>query len=311
MKKTVSILLSLIMIFSCLTITAGAVDYSADIKLNGTTYSFVKNSTLTYKCDLKVARPVYNGQFEITYPENILQITNVEFPVIGDDMVYNYQGSLTNQIKFNFSNAQESFDFSKGDNLVTVTFNVINTGDGEINFDAIAMGESLEEDIVDLIPDSVFTEKLSGKVYKTPKISQTKRNLYVKKAFQLTVKNGSPDSKVTWKSSNTKIATVKNGKVTAKKAGTVTITATKDGVALKCKVVVKNPTVKAKASTIKVKKSTTITVKNAVGKTKFKSLTSKIAKVNAKGKVTGLKKGNAKIQVIASGVKFTVKIKVK
>ncbi len=44
---------------------------------------------------------------------------------------------------------------------------------------------------------------------------------------------------VTWKSSNKKVATVKNGIVTAKKAGTAVITATtKNGKAVKCKVTV-------------------------------------------------------------------------
>ena len=49
--------------------------------------------------------------------------------------------------------------------------------------------------------------------------------------------NGSTD-KITWKSSNTNIATVDSGKITAKQAGVVTITATAAGKTAKCKLTV-------------------------------------------------------------------------
>ena len=54
----------------------------------------------------------------------------------------------------------------------------------------------------------------------------------------LSVYGGS--GKITWKSSNSKVASVnKSGKITAKKPGTCTITAKRNGVKLKCKVTVK------------------------------------------------------------------------
>lgn len=55
----------------------------------------------------------------------------------------------------------------------------------------------------------------------------------------ITVKGLSEGTKVTWKSSNKKIATVKNGVVTPKKPGKVTITAQVQGKKLSCKVTVK------------------------------------------------------------------------
>jgi hypothetical protein len=81
------------------------------------------------------------------------------------------------------------------------------------------------------------------------------------------------------------------------------------------KPVVKKTTVKlAKSSaTLYRKGKTTIktTVKNGKGKTTYKSSNSKIAKVNAKGVVTALKKGTAKITVTNNGVKKTFKVTVK
>lgn len=74
-----------------------------------------------------------------------------------------------------------------------------------------------------------------------PKLNKTKItvNVYGKKTYQLKVKGTS--KKVTWKSSNKKVATVsKNGKVTGKKKGTAVITAKVSGKSYKCKVTVKD-----------------------------------------------------------------------
>lgn len=69
-----------------------------------------------------------------------------------------------------------------------------------------------------------------------PKISSTSKKVVKGKTFTLKVKNAD-GKKVTWKSSNKKVATVsKKGKVTAKKAGSATITATVAGKKLTCKV---------------------------------------------------------------------------
>lgn len=70
------------------------------------------------------------------------------------------------------------------------------------------------------------------------KLNKTKVTLYKGKTTTLKVKG--TKKKVTWTSSNKKVATVnKKGKVTAKKAGTATITAKVGGKKYKCKVTVK------------------------------------------------------------------------
>lgn len=69
-----------------------------------------------------------------------------------------------------------------------------------------------------------------------PKISATSKKVVKGQSFTLKVKNAS-GKKISWKSSNKKVATVsKKGKVTAKKAGSATITATVAGKKLTCKV---------------------------------------------------------------------------
>ena len=109
---------------------------------------------------------------------------------------------------------------------------------------------------------------------------------------------------VNWKSSNTNVATVSStGKVTAKKVGTVDITATsiKDGSSFAvCTVKVIRRTIKLNKNkhTIKLKKSyklkATTNPKNQ--KVVWKSSKPKIVKVNKKtGKIIALKLGKAKI----------------
>ena len=71
----------------------------------------------------------------------------------------------------------------------------------------------------------------------TIKLNKSSLSLDVKKTATLKATVDGPSKTVTWKSSNTKIATVdKNGKVTAKKVGSCTITATANGVSAKCTV---------------------------------------------------------------------------
>ena len=72
----------------------------------------------------------------------------------------------------------------------------------------------------------------------TPKISNKKMTIYQGYTDQVYVKN--TDSKVTWKSSNKKVATVsKGGYIKGKKIGKATITGKVDGKTVKCKVTVK------------------------------------------------------------------------
>ena len=157
---------------------------------------------------------------------------------------------------------------------------------------------------------------------KSLKMEQSKLTVLKGSKTTLAVKRNpiSATEKITWSSSNTKVVTVdKNGKITAKKAGTATITAkSANGKKATCKVTVKDAKVtlaKTKA-TIKVGQSTTIKIKStypANDKVKsYKSSNKKVATVDKNGKVTGKKKGTATITVtMKSGAKATFKVTVK
>ena len=121
--------------------------------------------------------------------------------------------------------------------------------------------------------------------------------------------------KVTWKSAKTSIASVsENGKVTAKKPGTTTVTAKVDGTSVNCKVTVKSPTVRLMPSKIslyrreKYKLKVSSTSKTIpVWKTNKKS----VATVDETGKVTAVKHGTAVITVTVDGVSKNCEVTVR
>ena len=74
----------------------------------------------------------------------------------------------------------------------------------------------------------------------TMKLNKTRVSMYVTESTTLKALDSRGRTKTaSWRSSNTRIATVRNGVVTAKKAGTVTITATSNGIKRSCKVTVR------------------------------------------------------------------------
>ena len=125
--------------------------------------------------------------------------------------------------------------------------------------------------------------------------------------------------KVTWKSSN-KNASVSNGKVKAKKAGTVKITATAGGKSASCVVTIQKAPKKvtAKKKSITLRKKDTYKVRYTLSPSKsrdkvtYKSSNAKVAKVSSKGVVKALKKGKATITIKTyNNKKAAIKVLVK
>jgi len=136
------------------------------------------------------------------------------------------------------------------------------------------------------------------------------------------VPSNASNKKVTWKSSDTKIATVDaNGKVTAVKAGKADITVTTEdgGYTAKCVVtvtakIIPVTSVKLSSTTASIVEganqtlTATVAPSNATNKkVTWKSSDTKIATVDANGKVTAVKAGKADITVTTEDGKYTAK----
>lgn len=134
--------------------------------------------------------------------------------------------------------------------------------------------------------------------------------------FTVTVNGVQGSSGVTWTSGNTKVATVSNGKVTAVGKGTATITAKANGKLAKAKVTVKDPYVNVSptSGTIKVGKTLQLTTNYApasTGTPSYSSSNKKVATVDSKGVVKGVKAGTATVTVKVNGVTAKAEIIVK
>ena len=155
-------------------------------------------------------------------------------------------------------------------------------------------------------------EAIDSLVKITLSVNPTSGTLYVDGTVKITVKTNA-SGKVTWKSSNTGVATVTNGVVTGKKAGTATITASISGKTATYKVTVKNRGISARVDQVYVGKKATVkvTAYGVSGTAKFKSSNTKVATVNSKGVITGKKAGTTKITVTVGKYHKDLTVKVK
>lgn len=142
-----------------------------------------------------------------------------------------------------------------------------------------------------------------------PKVSPKTKTLYIGYTKTLTSTNGLGGK---YTSSDKTIAKVnsKSGKITALKAGKATITLKTATGSAKCKVTVKNPTISKKTATTCIGDSYTLKVNHTKLTASWSSADKTIAKVNSKGKVTGVKEGvttiKAKVGDVTLKCTFTV-----
>ncbi len=146
-----------------------------------------------------------------------------------------------------------------------------------------------------------------------PKLNKKNITVTVGKKVKLKVKNAGK-KKISWKSSNKKIATVsKKGVVKAKKIGKTIVTAKIGKKAYKCRVTVTGGLNK---TSVKLNKGASTTLKfNGTKKTvKWRSSNSSVVSVKqtgrGKAKITAKKAGNAKIIAKANGKTYTCKVTV-
>lgn len=155
----------------------------------------------------------------------------------------------------------------------------------------------------------------------TKSLTLTKGDTYKKLASSISVTPVTSKEKITYTSSNKKVAAVsKNGVIWAKKAGTakITVKSGKKKVVVTVKVkAVKTTNISGVPATKRIKKGKTFKIKavaapkNTDQKITFKSSNKKVATVTSKGVVKGKKKGTATITVQSGSKKVTCVVTVK
>lgn len=163
-----------------------------------------------------------------------------------------------------------------------------------------------------------LTLKVQKKAVTTKKVTVASKNIILAKGkntlLHTVVTPVTSLQKVTYKTSNKKVAAVSSkGKITAKAAGKTKITV-KSG-SKKVTVTVTVPGITNVKTSASVKKGKTLTLKpkkyGISGKVTYTSSNPKVATVSSKGKIRGVKKGKATITVKAGNYAVKCKVTVK
>ncbi|MDO5541512.1 MAG: Ig-like domain-containing protein [Eubacteriales bacterium] len=228
---------------------------------------------------------------------------------------------------FDFINKNISIDAGSSSLL-----SMIKKGTGTLNFSSsnktILTVTATSGQIKGIKAGKVYVTAVSGKIKKqctvtvkpVVKLNKTDVTLQKGKTLLLNSKVIGTKNKVKWSSSNKSVVSVTSkGKLTAKKSGQATITATVKVGSLSakasCKVKVTEPSIKLNKTSLslKVGETTTLkaTTKNTTGKISWKSSKSSVASVSSSGTITAKKAGTATITATINGKTAKCKVTVK
>lgn len=160
--------------------------------------------------------------------------------------------------------------------------------------------------VSDTVP--VITNPITVEAASTIKLSKTKLTMGLGDSYTLKLTGA---KNPVWKSSNSKIAIVKNGKVIARKSGKVTISATYKGKSYKCIVLVKAPKISSAKFSMTVGTKKQVKVLNTINRVAWFTSNKSIAVVDRNGLVTARKAGTVKIVGKLHGKRYTSVITVK
>ena len=230
-------------------------------------------------------------------------------------------------------NSSGSYDLiSRNDLLKSNYFKFYNLGVGSYKIYHVSYDSSRwkpdNSDWSYTISDNVFFSVNKKSTVQSIQLNVKSTTLGIGESYKLSKSVSPPNvsTNYTWSSSNTSVAKVSNGKVTAKKRGTAYITVkTSNGKTAKCKVTVKAApkSVKIKPASVKLKKGKKRTISSYINSgsyanssnIKWSTSNKKVAIVKGKGKkavITAKSKGTAYIKIkLYNGKKATCKVKVK
>jgi len=330
MKKSVSLLLTVLMAMSIVTVAATSVSAAETAKVNNENCYVGQKVVYTYFLQAPGKAEDFQGQLEYT---DGLSLEKVEISDASGVMIDGEKGvmvntTISNNVYYSGVNINEGYDYTAKSAFITAEFLVEKSGDQTVaNKLEILSGSNGTQYVEDYkaIEGVQSSEKTTVQPVdaESVKLNVTAKTVYTGSKFTLkatvTPELASATNDVDWSSSKEAVATVDNGVVTAKKAGSAVITAKVGAVTATCKVTVRqhvksvklNATRKVlyngKATTLKA----TVYPSNASNKAvTWKTSNSKVATVNAKGVVRAKKPGYAYITVKTKDSNKTARCKV-
>lgn len=330
MKKSVSLLLTVLMAMSIITVAATSVSAAETAKVNNQDCYVGQKVVYTYFLQAPGKAEDFQGHLEYT---DGLKLEKVELSDVTGVMADGQKGvmvntAISNNVYYSGVNINEGYDYTTKSAFITAEFSIEKSGDQTVankleilsgsngtqyveDYKAIEGVQSSEETTV----QAVDAESI--------KLDVTAKTVYTGSKFTLkatvTPELAAATNDVDWSSSNETVATVDNGVVTAKKAGSAVITAKAGAVSATCKVTVKQHVTGVKLNatnkTLYNGKKTTLKVTVYPSDASLKTVTwktsnSKVATVNAKGVVTAKKPGYAYITVTTKDSNKTARCKI-
>ena len=317
MKKTLSVFLAVLMAMSIITIAGTTVSALEVAKVNGVECSVGNTVTFTYHLNTPGKFEDFQGSLSYSSGLKILDLNMAESKGVMSNI--NEAGTAY----YNGTSYQDPYDYTFGssDSLDTLdslflaaSFEVVAGGEQTITNNMYIISGIDGTDYYEYGVNKGCKEKTDVTVepYPAESIKLDKTTATVNAGSKLTLKASvTPElaalsNEVQWTSSNTSVATVANGVVTAKKAGTATITATVGDLKATCKVTVIQKVTGVKVSPVTVyngktaKIKVTVSPSNASNKAvSYTSSNKSIATVTSAGVVKGVKPGTAYITVKA------------
>ena len=231
MKKIVSLVLTLTMLISLLVVPAHAASYGISLTADKTTVKKGDQVTFTVSID-KVDVAIGGLTLQLFYDSAKLEFVSMEKTDVfsASDLDFTLQDDATsNWVNYAYTTAGEGQAIGAKSKLFTATFKVVAATSGSVA-PTLECTDFFDAELNDLefkiAPATVtIPQGVTG-----VSLDKTTLTLAVNDTGKLTATvtpDNATNKNVTWKSSNTSVATVSaDGTVTAKNAGTATITVT-------------------------------------------------------------------------------------
>ena len=231
MKKIVSLVLTLTMLISLLVVPAHAASYGISLTADKTTVKKGDQVTFTVSID-KVDVAIGGLTLKLFYDSAKLEFVSMEKTDVfsASDLDFTLQDDATsNWVNYAYTTAGEGQAIGAKSKLFTATFKVVAATSGSVapTLECTDFCDAELNDLEFTIAPATVTvpQGVTG-----VSLDKTTLTLAVNDTGKLTATvtpDNATNKNVTWKSSNTSVATVSaDGTVTAKNAGTATITVT-------------------------------------------------------------------------------------